>query len=259
MSSTGAKLQWNIWFALFLRELQARAANSTFGYLWIVSEPALHVGVLMLVFGQHLSAVAGNVPFMPFALLGVLGYRIFRQSVERVMAVMDQYAAVMVYPQVLSADLLVVRFFYESLVSSVLLVLFGGICWLLYPHTVTFPNAWLFLSALYLLSVFAFGLGVCAFVARQLLPTPAKFIPALTRDLYFVSGVFFYLGGIPAWAADVLQWNPILQAIDMLREGALQGFSSPTSLGYLALCALCSLLLGVSLYFVNRHKVSGRV
>jgi capsular polysaccharide transport system permease protein len=253
------KLQCNIWFALFVRELQIRAANSGFGYFWIVSEPALHVAVLAAVFGQHLSGVAGGVPFMPFALLGVLGYRVFRMVVERMMTVMDAYASVMTYPQVLPVDLLIVRFFYETMVTLALIFIFGFASWVRYPDTVTFPNPWLFISGLYLLYIFSFGIGVLSFVAKQLLPVPAKFIPAVTRDLYFISGVFFYLGGVPKWVADILWWNPLLHAIDMLREGSLKGFSSPTSLSYLALCSLVSLLLAVCVYFVTRHKVSGRV
>jgi capsular polysaccharide export protein len=249
----------NIWFALFLRELYARAHNSIFGYIWIVAEPALHVGVLLAVFGRHGHQLAGGATFAPFALLGVLGYRIFRQVVERMMSVMDLYAPVFVYPQVFPIDVLLIRFAYELLVVVVLFLMFVGIATFAYPGTISFPNVPLALGAFAVFAMMSMGLGMMAFVLRQVSPKISRFVPALTRDLYFISGVFFSLSTLPSWAAKMLWWNPILQTIDMFREAILTGFSSPTSLGYVSLCGLISVALGSSVYFAFRNQVRGRV
>lgn len=249
----------NIWFALFLRELYARANNSVFGYVWIVAEPAVHVAVLLAVFGSHTHSLSAGMPFPPFALLGVLGYRVFRQVIERMMSVMEMYAAVFVYPQVFPIDVLLMRFAYEVLVVLALFVIFVAFAAVVYPASVVFPNPLLALAAFAALAVMSLGLGIMAFVLKQVMPKAAKLIPALTRDIYFVSGVFFSLDTLPTWAEKLLWWNPILQTIDMLREGILEGFLSPTSLGYVTLCALVSLSLGSAVYFAFRHKVRGRV
>ena len=249
----------NIWFALFLRELYARANNTVFGYVWIVAEPALHIAVLLAVFGVHGRSLSNGLAFAPFALIGVLGYRVFRQVVERMMSVMDTYAAVFVYPQVFPIDVLLMRFVYEVLVVLALFVLFISIAVFFYPQSVTFPNIPLAVAAFVVFAVMSMGLGMMAFVLKQMSPKVAKFVPALTRDIYFISGVFFSLSTLPGWAEHILWWNPILQTIDILREGILRGFSSPTSLGYVTLCSLVSISFGCAVYFAFRHRVRGRV
>jgi capsular polysaccharide export protein len=249
----------NIWFALFLRELYARANNTVFGYVWIVAEPALHVAVLLMVFGLHGHSLSGGLPFAPFALLGVLGYRVFRQVVERMMSVMDMYAAVFAYPQVFPIDVLLMRFVYELLVVLALFVLFVAVAAFFYPEAVVFPNPLLAVGSFLALATMSMGLGMMAFVLKQMMPKVAKLVPAFTRDLYFISGVFFSLRTLPAWAEKILWWNPVLQSIEILRQGILQGFSSPSSLGYLSLCALVSISLGSAVYFAFRHRVRGNV
>jgi capsular polysaccharide export protein len=249
----------NIWFALFLRELYARANNTVFGYVWIVAEPALHIAVLLAVFGVHGRSLASGLAFAPFALIGVLGYRVFRQVVERMMSVMDTYGAVFVYPQIFPIDVLLMRFAYEVLVVLVLFVLFISVAAFFYPQSITFPSIPLAVAAFVVFAVMSMGLGMMAFVLKQMSPKVAKFVPALTRDIYFVSGVFFSLGTLPTWAENILWWNPILQTIDILRQGILRGFSSPTSLGYVTLCSLISISMGSAVYFAFRHRVRGRV
>jgi ABC-type polysaccharide/polyol phosphate export permease len=249
----------DIWFALFLRELYSRANNTVFGYVWIVAEPALHIAVLLAVFGVHGRSLSNGLAFAPFALIGVLGYRVFRQVVERMMSVMDTYAAVFVYPQVFPIDVLLMRFAYEVLVVLALFALFISIARFLYPQAVTFPNIPLAVAVFVVFAVMSMGLGMMAFVLKQMSPKVAKFVPALTRDIYFISGVFFSLGTLPTWVENILWWNPILQTIDILREGILRGFSSPTSLGYVTLCSLVSISFGSAVYFAFRHRVRGRV
>lgn len=249
----------NIWFALLVRELNSRSQRTVAGYAWLVAEPLLHMLVLMAIFGQHAHLIAGSVEFPVFALIGLLSYRVFRQTVDRLTTLMDSYASVMVYPQILPADLVAARFAYESLLSGALALAFGSILLLVYPETLTFPRPWLFLAAVGLLLALSLGLGVLSFVLRRVAPAASKVIVSATRDLYFVSGVFFSLNSLPYWASDILQWNPLVQALELIREGAIQGYESPASLGYLGLCALTALAAAACIYFNHRDEVSGRV
>ena len=73
------------------------------------------------------------------------------------------------------------------------------------------------------------------------------------RSLIFVSGVFYMPVYLPPFLRDWLAWNPVLQAVELLRRG-FYGPDYPALLDprYLVLAVLSTLALGVALVWSAR-------
>ena len=80
------------------------------------------------------------------------------------------------------------------------------------------------------------GLGMIICVGQLRFPELGKIVPLLTRPLFFISGLFFSLNDIPSQYHHYLLWNPILHAIELIRNACYPGYNADSlSMGYLAI------------------------
>jgi len=118
-------------------------------------------------------------------------------------------------------------------------------------------NVWGAATALIVVAVLGCGVGFGNAVLQTLFRSWDKLWNNGTRLLYFFSGIFYVPGMMPDWARDILAWNPLLHAIDWFRA-AFFGAYQPHWLDrrYLAICAILSLAVGLSLERGLRRRLS---
>ena len=120
------------------------------------------------------------------------------------------------------------------------------------------PADWLLaLSVMILIPLCALGIGMIISALAVYFPVLEKIVPMIFRILFFGSGVFFSVDMFPQYIAEILMWNPILQAIELMRTSLHQGYAvTGLSFGYLAIFTVCSLGLGG---FLERYVRARRV
>ena len=65
--------------ALFLRELQTRFGQYRLGYFWILLEPALHIGFMLILFGTVRQRMVPSMDYEVFLVNGILPFFMFRR------------------------------------------------------------------------------------------------------------------------------------------------------------------------------------
>jgi capsular polysaccharide transport system permease protein len=85
-------------------------------------------------------------------------------------------------------------------------------------------------------------------------PTTARILPMVLRVMFFVSGLFFSVEAAPAYARDILFFNPLSHLIELLRSGMSEGYTSSfVFLPYVVGFVLVTLPLGLLLERYSRH------
>ena len=245
----------NVVLALMYRELRTRFGQYHLGYFWALAEPLTLVIVLSVIFGVRSITAPGGVDFPVFLATGLIPWLVFRSMVARAMTAIEGNRALFSYRQVKPFDTIAARAALEFvLYVLVFLVFIAGAGWLGFDVAVADPLGVLIVfTALALLGL---GVGALGCVLAALLPDIAQIIPIILRPLWFVSGIFFSLERIPAEFHGYLLWNPLLHAMEIMRESYFASITA--SQGdplYLAAWVAGSLFLGLVTFHVFRYRL----
>ena len=255
MTAGRLRLAAHVVHALVIREFKTRFGHFHFGYLWALAEPVAHVALLSVIFGLRSRTAPEGIDFPVFLATGLIPFLLFRRMVTRGMSTVEGNRALFSYRQVKPLDTLIARAVLEIVIYSVVFVVFlAGTGWLGFDAAVQDP---LGVMAIFItLGLFGLGLGALACVLVTFFPDATQIIPLIMRPLYFISGIFFSIDRIPAEYRDYLMWNPVLHAIELIRESYFQRID--TAYGdplYLIWFAAGSLSLGLLTFHVFRFRM----
>lgn len=110
----------------------------------------------------------------------------------------------------------------------------------------------------------ALGVGFGRFVAvlGQWSDTLARAVPLVLRPMFWISGIFYTATELPSSAIQILWYNPLFHAIELVREGYFLGYESQiSSVWYPASFALVFYLLSLLLerYVVDTRRARHRI
>lgn len=231
--------------AVVLREMRVRFAGRKLGYLWAVFEPLTHIAVLTLVFTlvERVSPVDESMPV--FFATGIMPWLLFTRTVARTSQAAEANQALLVYPHIYPVDFMLCRIAIESATCLAALIVLGVAGWVLTGFSPERPldMAWCWT----VVTLLGGGVGMINAVMLSLMPSYEDIYKPLQRLLYFASGIFFTAAALPHAAQDMLQWNPMLHAIEWFRSAALPSyggdFANPTALALLSLAAFMTGLM----------------
>jgi capsular polysaccharide transport system permease protein len=248
------RIQWRVIDALVYRELKTRVSQVKFGFLGVLVQPLIVMSVFLLIFGLFRGARGGPLDIGLFLAAGIVFYTLFNDIAIRSLNAMDANEALFFYRPVKPVDTVIARAVVESgLYALILIIIVAGV-WIIREQIII--SSFLQLAASFiLLAITALGVGLSVMVAGHIFPFFKQVVPLFFRPLWFMSGVFFSLQGIPQQFRPYLSWNPILQAIELARNAFNQSYplEQSISMGYLVVCALVSLAFGLGVY-VNNEK-----
>lgn len=253
---SGLIVQCRVIAALMLREVHTINGNSKLGYLWVLVQSVFSVAVFWGL-REFLNAHAPHGMSMPlFLVLGFGVWWVFSGGINKTMSAVAGNKGLLSFPQVTELDVMVARILVLTATQIVVTALIISLSILL--GYVFRPNNWLLAFFLIILiPLCSLGVGMIVTSLAVFVPVLEKIVPMILRILFFLSGVFFSVDRFPQYIADVLMWNPILQAIELMRTSLHQGYTvTGLSFGYLAIFTVCSLGLGG---FLERYVRSRRV
>ncbi len=211
-------------------KLTAQYSQAKLGQLWQVATPLLNALVYFVVFGLLLDARRGipHEVYVPFLVTGVFVFTFTQSSVlAGVRSISGNVGLVRAlhFPRAslpISFSLQQLQQLLFSMVVLVLTVLAFG----------SLPTwSWLLVIPALLLQ-FVFNTGLALVFARMGARTPdlAQLMPFVLRTWMYASGVMFSIPvmlaerDVPAWVADVLQWNPAALYMDLVRFALIDGY-----------------------------------
>jgi capsular polysaccharide transport system permease protein len=248
------RIQWRVIDALIYRELKTRISQVQFGFLGVLIQPLMVLSIFLLIFGFLQAGQGGPLDIGLFLVAGVVLFTLFNDIAIRSLSAMDANEALFFYRPVKPVDTVIARAIVESgLYALIMLLIVSGI-WILKEEVIMSSFVQLVVSYL-LLAITALGLGLALMVAGHRFAVVKQIVPLFLRPLWFTSGIFFSLHGVPQQFRPYLSWNPILQSIELARNAFSQAYElEPSiSMSYLFACAMVSLAFGLGIY-VNNEK-----
>ncbi|USA52750.1 ABC transporter permease [Acinetobacter sp. C32I] len=234
--------------ALFLRELQTRFGQYRLGYVWILLEPALHIGVLLILLGRISRALPG-IDFEVFLVNGIIPFFLFRTTVSASLGAVQANQGLFSYRPVKPIDTLIARSFLELFLYFVAYLFFSTIL-LWFGFHINFDSIPQLLGYWFLLFSLAFSLSLVFMVVGSISHELNKFIPVLFLLLYVLSAVIYTIHLVPIEYQQYLLWNPIIHLLELMRHAVAPNYPlvQGISLTYVLEWIIGSLFLGLLLY-----------
>ena len=252
------QVTWSVWHALFMREVLARTTGDRLGWFWMLGEPVAFIAIMTSIRGlMGRTRLIIGADFIPWLIVGITAFFLFRETLTRAMTAIEGNQATFAYRQVQPIDPVLARCAMEGLLKTlVLLILITAATLLGEPILPADPlrAMWIWLS-IWLLGL---GAGLVVSVVARLIPDVQHIIKMLMLPMFIVSGALFPAQTIPYPMQQMLLYNPVLHALEVLRLSVFDGYKAidGASLAYVWHWNLILLALGLALHvrFAERLK-----
>jgi capsular polysaccharide transport system permease protein len=219
------RVQGKVISALTLRETRSRYGNSKLGFFWALFEPFAHIMVFIGIFSALGRAVPIGDSMGLFILTGILPWLLYSNIVSQVMNGVESNKALLGYPQVMPMDITLSRVILESSTLLLVMLFFLGIAYYL-GLSIEIDSFLQILSATGLIILLAIGIGLINAAIIPYYPSYKSIFSAISRPLYFISGVFFTADFLSPELFELLDFNPLLHLIEWFRTGFFPSFNS---------------------------------
>lgn len=244
--------QFDVVGALVLRELQTRYGRSNIGYLWMIGEPLLLATVIGGLHAFKPGHMGGGIPPVAFTLVGYCLFIIFRGIFNRAESTLESNLPLLYHRMISPLNLSIARAVVESAGCIATFVLLYGLAILagmaelpIRPLDAMAGIGWLIWLS------FALGLNVTALTQDR--PTLGRLVHPISYFMMPLSGAFFAISWLPVYLQDIMNWNPMANAFEIIRYGMFEGASDRHLFpGYLTAC--CAFLTYAGLIGIRRVR-----
>ena len=253
--SRGLAIQFDVIYALILRESRTRFGKHLLGYLWALIEPSIWISLFVVLFYFSKRAIPFGMDIITFIATGVVPFFLFRNCVRYGIRAILSNQSLLYFSQIHVIDFIIARVFLESAGMILFFWIIIGVHELYFG--VFTPNSLLtLLGGLYLSVAFGAGATVALCFANVFFPAIERTINRFIRVLFFASGTFFAVNELPRQLQEILLWNPLLHIITIVRTGWNPAFDNPEVTAFYPLgWAFGLLVLGLGLMpLANRRR-----
>jgi capsular polysaccharide transport system permease protein len=248
-------VQMQVVHALVLRETRTRFGRHRLGYIWALIEPVLWIATFAALYLLAERPAPDGLPLISFLVTGIVPFFLFRETSTRVAAAIDANKGLLFYPQIRPLDLVLSRVLLELATYLVVLALMLAAASIWFENT-SIDNVLFLLTGMLLAS----GLGAAnglVFCSLSVFTSSAERLHGpLLRPLFWVSAIFFSSNSMPPAVRDVLLYNPVLHAVELVRDGWFPGYqASYVSIAYPAAWIVGLGFLGLTLERVARRRI----
>ncbi|MFE0802048.1 ABC transporter permease [Streptomyces sp. NPDC058812] len=247
-------------------KLTAQYSQAKLGQVWQVMTPLLNAAVYYFIFGMLMNTSRGVEDFVPFLVTGVFVWTFTQSSIMAgTKAVSGNLGLVRAlhFPRAalpVSFCLQQLQQLMFSMAALVVILLAFGV-----P-----PAASWVLAVPALVLQFVFNAGLALIMARvgSKIPDMAQLMPFLLRTWMYGSGVMFSIhhmtgpdSGLPSWVGPLLQVNPAVVYIDLMRFALIDSFGGGMLPDHVwAMAAGWALVAGIGgfIYFWKAEETYGR-
>lgn len=239
-------IQRRVISALLLREILTRYGRHNIGFLWLFIEPMMFsVGITIL--WTYMQFSKGSVPVAGFALTGYSSLVLWRNTVNKMTGAAASNKGLLYHQQVKILDIVLARSVLEfaSVTTSLvfLTIVFQQLRLIEMPvDPLTAVIGWLYLMW------FVFGVGMIA----AYLGTVSELFDRIWHIALYITmpftGALSMIAWLPPEAQHILLFSPMVNAVEMLREGYFgAGAKSVYSIQYMLEVNTAVTLLGLLL------------
>lgn len=255
LMTNGLIVQGRVLGALMLREIHTINGNSKLGYLWVLIQSVFSIAVFWALRVYMNAHAPQGMSMALFLAVGFGMWSIFSSGITKTMSAVEGNRALLTFPLVTELDVMISRICVITTTQILTTALIIGASVLFGAEFR--PNGLLIgLGVLICTPLCALGFGMVLGSLAVFLPVLDKLVPMVLRIAFFVSGVFFSITSFKQDIADLLLYNPIMQAIEMMRVSLHDGYVvEGLSFFYLVGCTLVSLVIGG---FLERYVRSRR-
>jgi capsular polysaccharide transport system permease protein len=251
----GALTQLQVVHALLLRETKTRFGVNRLGYLWALIEPAIMVCMFAAFYSTYAHMPQGGTNVVAFISAGILPFSLFRDTAGKCMAGISANSGLLFYPQVRPLDLVIARAALEFVTSLVVMTLvLGGV--MLWTGDTKIVSILETLGGVTLAAGLgaSFGLVCCGLSVYS--TNVELMMPTVLRPLMWFSAVFHSVDTLPNAYRHVLLYNPLVHAIEMVRDGWFPGYNARSiDPWYPLLCILIMSFIGLTLERAARRRL----
>lgn len=247
--------QFNVVSALVLRETRTRFGLSQLGYLWALIEPSLFIGTFLLFYWLTDRAAAPGMTLLGCMATGVVPFMCFRETASRVSSSVSANKGLLFYPLVRPLDLVLARMILELATwFCVFSLIMGGEALILgYFRIESFLGI---IKGFTYACLLGAGVGLVTSSLSVYSESVDRFVSPLLRPLLWFSAVFYPANVMPSQIGYYLRFNPVIHAVEAVREAWYQGYDSLYAEDSFPLWWIGGLLLlGLSLERSSRAKL----
>lgn len=233
--------------ALMLREMTTQYARKPGGFIWAILQPLGTIIILAFAFSLLARSPALGTSFILFKGTGLLVFQLFMVLNRTVGASLRYARPLLAYPGVTWVDALLSRFFLNSLISIlVMIIILSGI--------VLIEDMWLIpdwrmiiLSVVFTMGL-GFGIGTLHCFLLERFEIWQNIWGIMSTPLMLSSGIIILFEDMPLFAQQVLFYNPIVHVVGMMRAGFYSTYQPQyLSFTYVLFCTIIPLSLGLLL------------
>lgn len=218
-------IQRRVLWALLLRESRIAFGTSHWGYLWAVMQPGVMLTFLILIF----MLIGRGAPFGEslalFFASSLLCLEFYTKMSSSLMRAFSSNNSLFAYPPVQKVDAVLARFLLVCSVYAIVWAAFHtGLIVTGYGMIPARPEL-VFLS-FGAVALIGLGMGMIHAVMFSFMSSWQHVEKIFARPLFVLSGTFYVPSQLPPEAKAVLQWNPILQAVELGRMGIYPNYDS---------------------------------
>ncbi len=247
--------------ALIRRERATRFSGGAIGYLWAYLTPVAFIALIVVSF-----RILGRVPPIYvstelFVATGILPYVLFRQTLGSMARTVIANRYLLYFVPVNVTELFLATAILELLNTIVTVVLIFALIMIFSGGSAPF-NILGVINGFFMAWAIGVGFGRFVAVLGQWSDTLARSVPLALRPMFWISGIFYTATELPNSAIQILWYNPLFHAIELVREGFFLGYESQiSSAWYPASFALVFYLLSLVLerYVVDTRRARHRL
>ncbi|MFT5712404.1 MAG: capsular polysaccharide transport system permease protein [Glaciecola sp.] len=261
MTTVLKRNKWEIWrdviFALFTREIKT-SFNDKLGISWSVLSPIAFILVLSFIRGRVDGGDTHTIPTFVFMAYGLMLVQMFLETLQSGSSAIKKNKALFAFRQVQPLSAVLAASLFGFLVK--VFVLLGIYVFMYFMRIeIIIDNPLLLVSLFVLLWVLAFMIGLLLGILSLYVPELSKIQSLFTRPLFFISGTFFSLQDIPQEYWWLLDWNPILHAIELSRFAAYTSYQdNGVSFNYFAFVVLGASFISLAIYHSQWRQAISR-
>lgn len=235
------ELLWN----LAVRDVKLRYRQTVLGVSWVILQPLSGAAIFAFVFGKvarfdtPADAAGGHVPYLIFALSGMICWQTFSGTLTRTSNSMVGNAHLVskvYFPRVV----LPLATLSSTLLDFAVTLAF---VFLLMPFHWYFPgkNLLLLPVCILLMSALSLGIGLAATALAVTYRDVQFIVPVMTQLLLYLSPVAYYVAKVPQRYRSIYMLNPLASILETFRWSLLSVGEVPW--GWLAYSAVVSFLV----------------
>jgi capsular polysaccharide transport system permease protein len=250
-----AGIQLRVLNALIIRFLMTRYGRQNIGFVWVVLEPMLLSGGVMLLWSISKPPYEHGVPVVAIVLTGYLPLTLWRHITSGSVHILRHNLGLLYHRNVTMLDAIMARIALEFIGTTCAFIIVYAI--LLVLHVVDpIYDLGLLLAGWFLMGALSFGFGCILAAVTEYSEVVEKFVQPVQYLMVPLSGCFFMVEWLPAKAQQLIVWFPLVHAYEAFRAG----FFGPSvvthqSITYGAAWAFATTCLGLWLIEQVRDRV----